>query len=102
LICLLALTIAPPLGEEPVLGLEVTKPPWQFVWVYALENLWVPFLVVAPPLIILFLVAIPLVDQNKERYWKKRPLAIVVLVGFILLFTCLTIWGKVTTMTHSM
>ena len=25
LICLLALTIAPPLGEEPVLGLEVTK-----------------------------------------------------------------------------
>ena len=102
LICLLALTIAPPLGEEPVLGLEVTKPPWQFVWVYALENLWVPFLVVAPPLIILFLVAIPLVDQNKERYWKKRPLAIVVLVGFILLFTCLIIWGKVTTMTHTM
>ena len=102
LICILALTIAPPLGEEPVLGLEVTKPPWQFVWIFALENLWVPSLIVAPPLIILFLAAIPFVDQNKERYWKKRPLAMVVLVGFILIFVVLIIWGKVTTMTHSM
>ncbi len=101
-ICVLALTIAPPLGEEPVLGLEVTKPPWQFVWIYALENLWVPFLIVAPPIIILFLVAIPFVDQNKERYWKKRPVAMAVLAGFILLFTGLIIWGKITTMTHSM
>ena len=102
LICLLALTIAPPLGEEPILGLEVTKPPWQFVWIYALENVWVPFLIVAPPVIIGFLVAIPIVDQNKERYWKKRPLAIAVLVGFITAFTALIIWGSVTTMTHSM
>ena len=47
-ICLLALTIAPPLGKMPVLGMEVTKPPWQFVWIYALENLWVPTLIVAP------------------------------------------------------
>ena len=102
LICLLALTIAPPLGEEPVLGLEVTKPPWQFVWIYALENLWVPSLIVAPPIIIGFLLAVPIVDQNKERYWKKRPLAIAVLVGFILIFAALIIWGRVTTMTHSM
>ena len=48
LICLLALTIAPPLGNAPIMGLEVTKPPWQFVWVYALENLWVPSLIVCP------------------------------------------------------
>ncbi len=101
-ICLLALTIAPPLGQEPVLGLEITKPPWQFVWIFALENLWVPSLIVAPPLIILFLLAIPFVDQNKERYWKKRPLAMMVLVGFILLFSYLIIWGKITTLTHSM
>jgi ubiquinol-cytochrome c reductase cytochrome b subunit len=102
LICVLALTIAPPLGEEPILGLEVTKPPWQFVWVYALENLWVPSLIVAPPIIIGFLVAIPLVDQNKEHYWKKRPLAMIVLIGFITFFAALIIWGTVTTMTHSM
>ncbi|HCG71907.1 MAG TPA: ubiquinol-cytochrome c reductase, cytochrome b subunit, partial [Nitrospina sp.] len=102
LICLLALTLSPPLGEEPVLGLEVTKPPWQFVWIYALENVWVPFLIVAPPIIIGFLAAIPIVDQNKERYWKKRPLAMIVLIGFIVTFAALIIWGTVTTMTHSM
>ena len=102
LVCLLALAVAPPLGEEPILGLEVTKPPWQFVWIYALENLWVPFLIVAPPIIVLFLAAVPFVDQNKKRYWKKRPMAMIVLAGFILLFTCLIIWGKEPTMTHSM
>jgi quinol-cytochrome oxidoreductase complex cytochrome b subunit len=102
LICLLALTLSPPLGEEPILGLEVTKPPWQFVWIYALENVWVPFLIVAPPVIVGFLVAIPIVDQNKQRYWKKRPLAMIVLIGFILIFATLIIWGTITTMTHSM
>ena len=102
LICLLALTLSPPLGEEPILGLEVTKPPWQFVWIYALENIWVPFLIVAPPIIVGFLAAIPIVDQSKERYWKKRPLAMIILIGFIATFGGLIIWGTVTTMTHSM
>ena len=102
LICLLALTLSPPLGEEPVLGLEVTKPPWQFVWIYALENIWVPFLIVAPPIIVGFLAAIPIVDQSKERHWKKRPLAMIILIGFIATFGGLIIWGTVTTMTHSM
>jgi quinol-cytochrome oxidoreductase complex cytochrome b subunit len=102
LIFLLALTLSPPLGEEPILGLEVTKPPWQFVWIYALENIWVPFLIVAPPIIVGFLAAIPIVDQSKERYWKKRPLAMIILIGFIATFGGLIIWGTVTTMTHSM
>ena len=102
LICLLALTLSPPLGEEPILGLEVTKPPWQFVWIYALENIWVPFLIVAPPIVVGFLAAIPIVDQSKERYWKKRPLAMIILIGFIATFGGLIIWGTITTMTHSM
>jgi len=102
LICLLALILSPPLGEEPILGLEVTKPPWQFVWIYALENIWVPFLIVAPPIIVGFLAAIPIVDQSKERYWKKRPLSMIILIGFIATFGGLIIWGTVTTMTHSM
>ncbi len=102
LICLLALVIAPPLGNQPVLGIEVTKPPWQFVWIYALENLWVPSLIIVPPLIILFFASVPFVDQSKERRWRKRPIAMAVLVFTIVLFAALIIWGKVTTMTHSM
>ena len=102
LICLLALLITPPLGNQPVLGMEVTKPPWQFVWIYAMENIWVPSLIVAPPLMLLFLVAIPFVDRSEERYWKKRPIAMAVLAFTLFMFAALIIWGKVTTMTHSM
>ncbi len=102
LICLLALLITPPLGGQPEIGLEVTKPPWQFIWIYALENIWVPFLIVAPPVIILMLAAVPFVDRSKETHWKKRPVIVGLMAIFILVMIGLTIWGKVTTMTHSM
>ena len=102
LICVLALTIAPPLGDKPVFGLEVTKPPWQFVWIYALENVWVPFLIVAPLIIGAFLVAVPFIDRSPETHWKKRPIATAVLVFCIVLMAGLILWGKFTTMTHSM
>ncbi len=102
IICLLALLFMPPLGEEPVMGMEVTKPPWQFVWIYALENLWVPFLIVAPPVFLLILAAVPFVDRSPETHWKKRPVATTLLILTILFFAGLIIWGSVTTMTHSM
>jgi ubiquinol-cytochrome c reductase cytochrome b subunit len=102
LICLLALVIAPPLGNTPVFGLEVTKPPWQFVWIYALENLWIPSLIAAPFLISVGLVSIPFVDRSPETDPKKRPIAMVILWGSLLLFAILVLWGKFTTMTHTM
>lgn len=102
LICLLALLITPPLGNQPVLGMEVTKPPWQFLWIYALENLWVPSLIVAPPLILLMLAAIPFIDRGKETHWKKRPIIVGFMAIFVFIMIALIIWGKVTTMTHSM
>ncbi len=102
LICLLALTIAPPLGEAPVLGMEVTKPPWQFVWIYSLENLWVPSLIVVPPVLIALLLSVPFVDRSEERDWKKRPIARKVLAATLFVFTALILWGKFTTMTHTM
>lgn len=102
LICLLALTVSPPLGNAPIMGLEVTKPPWQFVWIYALENLWVPSLIVAPILIGFCLVSVPFIDRGAETDPKKRPIAMMILWGTILLFASLTLWGKFTTMTHTM
>jgi ubiquinol-cytochrome c reductase cytochrome b subunit len=102
LICLLALTVSPPLGNAPIMGLEVTKPPWQFVWIYALENLWVPSLIFAPILIGLFLFSVPFVDRSPETDPKKRPIAMIILWGTVVLFAGLTIWGKFTTMTHTM
>lgn len=102
LVCLLALLIAPPLGEAPVLGMEVTKPPWQFVWIYALENLWVPSLIVVPPVLIILLLSVPFLDRSEERFWKRRPIAMAVLGFTIVVFTTLILWGKFTTMSHSM
>ena len=102
LTCLLALTISPPLGNAPIMGLEVTKPPWQFVWVYALENLWVPSLIVAPFLIGLCLVSVPFIDRSTETDPKKRPVAMIALWFTVILFAALTLWGKFTTMTHTM
>jgi len=101
-ICLLALTISPPLGNVPIMGLEVTKPPWQFVWIYALENIWVPSLIVAPFLIGFCLVSVPFIDRSPETDPKKRPIAMLVLWSTIILFAALILWGKFTTMTHSM
>ena len=102
LICLLALLIAPPLGGQPEIGLEITKPPWQFLWIYALENIWVPFLIVAPPAILLMLAAVPFIDRSKETHWKKRPVIVALMAIFVTVMAGLIIWGKVTTMTHSM
>ncbi|MBT5258973.1 MAG: cytochrome bc complex cytochrome b subunit [Nitrospina sp.] len=102
LICLLALTVAPPLGNEPIMGLEVTKPPWQFVWIYALENIWVPSLIVAPIFIGLGLVSVPFIDRSTETDPKKRPIAMIILWSSVVLFIALTLWGKFTTMTHTM
>jgi len=101
-ICILALLIKPPLGEPPVIGMEVTKPPWQFVWLFALENIWVPFLIVAPILILGFLVSVPFIDRGPELHWKQRPRAMKILAICIVLSIALILWGKFTTMTHSM
>ena len=102
LICLLALTVSPPLGNAPIIGLEVTKPPWQFVWIYALENLWVPSLIFVPILIGFCLVSVPFIDRSAETDPKKRPIAMIILWSTILLFAGLTLWCKFTTMTHTM
>jgi len=102
LACLLALLIAPPLGNQPVLGLEVTRPPWQFVWIYALENIWVPTLIVVPPILVFLLAAVPFVDRGPERDMKKRPLARIVLIVTLALFAGFILWGKFTAGSHSM
>tara|TARA_B100000686_G_scaffold353884_1_gene461335 strand:+ start:587 stop:1600 length:1014 start_codon:yes stop_codon:yes gene_type:complete len=101
-ICLLALLIVPPLGEKPVLGMEVTKPPWQFVWIYALENFWVPTLIVAPVFWLGALVSVPFLDRNAERRLDKRPAARAALWFTLVFFVGLIILGTFTKMTHTM
>ena len=35
---LVAVFLPPPVGATPVAGIEVTRPPWNFWWLYTLED----------------------------------------------------------------
>ena len=48
------------------------------------------------------LAAVPFIDRSKETHWKKRPVIVALMAIFVTVMAGLIIWGKVTTMTHSM
>lgn len=87
-LAILAVLFPPVLGSTPIEGIEVTKPLWMFWWVYTLEN-WIGLKGILWGMIALFsvLIAIPFVDRNKRRSWRRRPVAmsafVIVLVGLI-------------------
>ena len=71
----LALTALRPTGIGPqgVAGIEISKPPWYFLWLYPFED-WFGLraLVVAPALLVAGLVALPFIDRNDERDPRRR------------------------------
>jgi len=71
----------PALGSTPVAGIEVTKPLWIFWWLYTLEN-WVGLNGIIYGTIALFtlLVAVPFIDRNRQRSWRRRRIAMAALV----------------------
>jgi ubiquinol-cytochrome c reductase cytochrome b subunit len=85
------------LGPQGVEGIEITKPPWYFLWLYPWED-WIGLkaLYIIPGLLTLGLLSIPFLDRSAERDPRRRRfwmiLAIVVLAAWI----GLTIYGAVT------
>lgn len=98
----LALIIVPPLGKTPVIGIEVTKPPWMFLWIYALENIWVPFLIIGPPILFTLLFMVPFFERNNTVLWNQRKLSVTIFIVFLLSLILLIIIGMVSTTGHSM
>ncbi len=82
---ILAVVFPPAVGPTPVAGLEVTKPPWIFWWMFTLEN-WIGLsgIVWGGGVLFLLLIILPFVDRNPNRYWRHRPVAIS-LGAFVLL-----------------
>ncbi|MFC5175104.1 cytochrome b [Nocardioides taihuensis] len=90
LLGILAVLVPPAVGPQPVEGLEVTKPPWNFWWMFTLENWFgLPFILYGGGALFLLLVALPFVDRNPHRLWRHRPLAMV--IGLIVLLTVVTL-----------
>jgi ubiquinol-cytochrome c reductase cytochrome b subunit len=68
----------------PVEGIEVTKPPWPFWWMFTLEN-WFGLSAILWGSGILFalLVLLPFLDRGPRRPWRQRPVVMVVTVAVI-------------------
>lgn len=72
----LAVLFPPEVGATPVEGIEVTRPPWMYWWMFTLEN-WVglPGILWGTGVLFLLLIAVPFLDRSPRRYWRERPLA---------------------------
>jgi quinol-cytochrome oxidoreductase complex cytochrome b subunit len=93
----LAVILPPALGSSPVPGIEVTKPPWMFWWPFTLENWFgLPAILYAEITFFLILAAVPFIDRNPKRWWRKRPIAMILGGSFLVILTVLTLLMLVT------
>ncbi len=80
---------------DPTIIATVPKPDFFFLWIYTLlsylpPDLETPFLLIAPPVAVAILIALPLVAGVGEKSWWRRPVAV-----FSLMFIA-TCWGVLT------
>ena len=96
LVGVVAVLFPPGIGPSPVEGIEVTKPPWSFWWMFTLEN-WFGLKGILYGEIGFFalLIALPFIDRSPERYWRRRKLAmalgLLTLLGIIALTTLMAV-----------
>jgi ubiquinol-cytochrome c reductase cytochrome b subunit len=85
------------LGPAGVEGIEITKPPWYFLWLYPWEN-WIGLkaLYIIPAILSVGLLALPFIDRSRERDPRRRRLLIALGVVIFLAWLGLTIYGHVT------
>lgn len=97
-VALLASGISPaPLGPAGVEGIEITKPPWYFLWLYPLENWFgLDALWIVPGILAVGLVAWPFVERSPERNPRRRRLWILLGIAVFVAWAFLTIYGAAT------
>ena len=70
---------------DPTIVQTIPKPDFFFLWLYALLALLppameTPILLIAPVIVIGFLIALPFLSNVGEKSWKRRPVAVVTLL----------------------
>lgn len=89
---ILGVLLPPPVGPPPVAGLEITKPPWNFWWMFTLENwLGLSGILYGGGALFLLLAILPFVDRNPARLWRRRPVAMALGLLVLLVVVALTI-----------
>ncbi len=76
---ILALLVPAPLGDRPIPGTEVTKPPWMFLPLYPFEDWFgLAALVWVPALLFAGLALLPFLDRSRYRSPARRRVVMVV------------------------
>jgi len=98
LLGVLAVLAPPAVGPPPVGGLEITKPPWNFWWMFTLED-WMGLsgILYGGGALFLLLMIVPFVDRNPNRSWRRRPVAMTLGLLVVLTLTALTVLMLFTT-----
>ena len=97
LLGILSVLWPPGVGPSPVAGLEVTKPPWNFWWMFTLENWWgLPAILYGELVFFALLFILPFIDRNPNRYWRRRPVAMTLGLLVLLIIAALTVLLGVT------
>jgi len=82
------------LGPEGVEGIEVTKPPWYFLWLYQPENWFgLDALWVFSAVLFVGLLAVPFLDRSPERDPRRRRFWIGLGAAVLVAWLVLTILG---------
>ena len=91
---LLALVWPAELGYPAVEGAEVTKPPGFFLWIYALENKFGMFAMMAgPPVLFLLLALPPLLDRKGSTLPRDRRGILAAGAALLLLVVALAVYA---------
>lgn len=89
---ILAVLWPPTVGAPPVEGIELTRPPWMFWWVFTIENLvGLPGILWGELAFFALLAAVPFLDRSPHRTWRRRPVAMIVAAVVTLTVVVLTI-----------
>lgn len=85
------------LGPSGVEGIEITKPPWYYLWLYPWED-WIGLkaLYIIPGVLALGLLAIPFLDRSPERDPRRRRFWMMLGALVLIAWFALTIYGALT------